>query len=165
MERQEDQNEATKWQKIRTQLKKMLFPLVLVPLEVIIFALFAALVKYDESGAPHNPNAESISNGSEDGSNGSDVRQDGGTGMSLGANTTKLYPCKCREFTAGPAPTVLDWYGHCVRVSVNKLGGLGACSPRKISHSEIASEAMFGPKKKIIVVSVAREAIELNCQK
>ena len=45
--------------KIRTQLKKMLFPLVLIPLEVIVFALFAALVKYDESGAPHNPNAES----------------------------------------------------------------------------------------------------------
>lgn len=92
---EEDQNEATKWQK----MKKMLFPLVLVPLEVIVFALFAALVKYDESGAPHNPNAESISNISEDGSNGSDVRQDGGTGISLSSNTTKLYPCKCREFT------------------------------------------------------------------
>ena len=23
----------------------------------------------------------------------------------------------------GPAPTILEWYGHCVRVSVNKLGG------------------------------------------
>ena len=21
----------------------------------------------------------------------------------------------------GPAPTILDWYGHCVRESVNKL--------------------------------------------
>ena len=90
---QEDQNEATKWQKIRTQLKKLLFPLVLVPLEVIVFALFAALVRYDGSGAPHNPNAASISNGSEDRS---DVRQDGGAGISLSTNTTKLYPCKCR---------------------------------------------------------------------
>ena len=87
----QDQNEETKWQKI----KKMLFPLVLVPLEVIVFALFAALVKYDESGAPHNPNAESISSGSGDGDDGSDVRQDGGTGISLSANTTRLYPCKC----------------------------------------------------------------------
>ena len=99
MERQEDQNEATKWQKIRTQLKKLLFPLVLVPLEVIVFALFAALVKYDESGAPHNPNAARISNGSEVESDRSDVRQDGGAGISLSTNTAKLYPCKCREFT------------------------------------------------------------------
>ena len=54
---------------------------------------------------------------------------------------------------SGPAPTILDWYGHCVRVSVNNLGGLGACSPRKIfkiSHSEIASEAMFGTRKKLL---------------
>ena len=39
----------------------------------------------------------------------------------------------------------------------------------KIRHSEIAFEAMFGPKKATriapSVVSVAREAIELNCQK
>ena len=47
----------------------------------------------------------------------------------------------------GPAPDILDWYSHCVRLSVNKLGGLGACFPRKIRHSEIASESMFGPKK------------------
>ena len=67
---------------------------------------------------------------------------------------------------SGLAPTILDWYGHCVRVSVNKLGGVGACSPRKIRHSEIASEAMFGTKKPTrIVVSVAREVIEPNCQK
>ena len=47
--------------------------------------------------------------------------------------------------------------------------GLGACSPRKIRHSEIASEAMFGAKKATrispSVTSVAREAIEPNCQK
>ena len=39
----------------------------------------------------------------------------------------------------------------------------------KIWHSEIASEAMFGPKKATrispSVVSVGREAIEPNCQK
>ena len=46
----------------------------------------------------------------------------------------------------GPEPAHLDWYGHCV---VRALGGLGACSPRKIfkiRYSEIASEAIFGPK-------------------
>ena len=26
----------------------------------------------------------------------------------------------------GPEPAILDWYGHCMRLSVNKLGGLGA---------------------------------------
>ena len=88
-----------KWQKVRTELKKLLFPLILVPLEVIVFALFAALVRYDGSGAPHYPNAASTSNGSGDGSDQSDVRQDGGAGISLSTNTTKLYPCKCREFT------------------------------------------------------------------
>ena len=68
-----------------------------------------------------------------------------------------------------PAPTILYWYGHCMRLSVNKLGGCGGMLPRKIvkiSHSEIASEAMFGLKKiSPSVVSVAREAIEPNCQK
>ena len=96
MEGQEDQNKATKWQKIRTQLKKLLFPLVLVPLEVIVFALLATLVRYDGSGTPHNLNPASISNGSVDGSDRNDVRQDGGAGISLSTNTTKLYPCKCR---------------------------------------------------------------------
>ena len=32
---------------------------------------------------------------------------------------TKLFCHPC----TGPAPAILDWYGHCVRVSVNKLGG------------------------------------------
>ena len=94
-ERQEGQKEETKWDKVQ----KLLFPLVLVPLEVIVFALFAALVRYDESGAPHNPNAASTSNGSGDGSDQSDMRQDGGADISLSTNTTKLYPCKCRQFT------------------------------------------------------------------
>ena len=26
---------------------------------------------------------------------------------------------------SGPVPAVLDWYSHCVRVSVNKVGGSG----------------------------------------
>ena len=49
----------------------------------------------------------------------------------------------------GREPATLDWYGHCVCLSVSKVGGLGACSPIKIlesRHFEIASEAMFGPK-------------------
>ena len=25
--------------------------------------------------------------------------------------------------TSGPEPAILDWYGHCVPLSVNKLGG------------------------------------------
>ena len=25
----------------------------------------------------------------------------------------------------GPAPAILGWYGHCVRLSVNKVGGGG----------------------------------------
>ena len=50
--------------------------------------------------------------------------------------------------SSGLAPAILDWYGHCVCVSVNKLGGSGGMLPQeKIRHSEIASEAMFGPKK------------------
>ena len=50
---------------------------------------------------------------------------------------------------SGPEPVILDWYSHCVRLSMNKLVGLGACCPRKvfkIRTSKIASEAMFGPK-------------------
>ena len=69
----------------------------------------------------------------------------------------------------GPAPAILDWYGHCVRLSVKKVGGSGGMLPQRIRHSEIASEAMFGPKKVTrispSVVSLAREAIEPNCQK
>ena len=56
--------------------------------------------------------------------------------------------CACVH--SGPEPAILDWYGHCVRSSVNKLGGSGGMLPQenyfKIRHSEIASEAMFGPK-------------------
>ena len=33
--------------------------------------------------------------------------------------------------SAGPAPAILDWYGHCMCVSVNKLGGSGGMLPHK----------------------------------
>ena len=32
---------------------------------------------------------------------------------------------------AGPAPTILDWYGHCMRLSVNKLGRSGGMLPQE----------------------------------
>ena len=48
---------------------------------------------------------------------------------------------------AGPA--ILDWYtGTAIACaySVNKLGGSGGMLPHENFFSEIASEAMFGPK-------------------
>ena len=33
---------------------------------------------------------------------------------------------------AGLAPAILDWYGHCMRESVNKLGGSGGMLPHEI---------------------------------
>ena len=67
----------------------------------------------------------------------------------------------------------LVWPLHVLKHEHLKLGGSGGMLPQenffKIRHSEIASEAMFGPKKATrispSVVSVAREAIEPNCQK
>ena len=32
---------------------------------------------------------------------------------------------------AGPAPTILEWYGHCMRLSVNELGGSGGMFPQE----------------------------------
>ena len=32
---------------------------------------------------------------------------------------------------SGPAPAILDWYGHCVRVSVNKVEGSGGMLPQE----------------------------------
>ena len=48
----------------------------------------------------------------------------------------KLYTCSlANELShvnmSGPAPAILDWYGHCVRVSVNKLGGPGGMLPQE----------------------------------
>ena len=31
----------------------------------------------------------------------------------------------------GPEPAILDWYGYCMRLSVNKLGGSGSMHPLK----------------------------------
>ena len=49
---------------------------------------------------------------------------------------------------SGPEPAILEWYGHCVRLSVNKARGIWGHAPPgrffKIRYSEIASEAMFG---------------------
>ena len=36
---------------------------------------------------------------------------------------------KC--INTGPAPAILDWYGHRVRLSVNKLGGSGGMLPQE----------------------------------
>ena len=49
---------------------------------------------------------------------------------------------------AGPEPAILEWYSHCVCLTVKRLGGVWghAPPPGKIRHSEITSEAMFGPK-------------------
>ena len=44
-----------------------------------------------------------------------------------------ILPELCRNgLFSGPEPAILDWYGHCVHLSVNKLGDLEACSPSKI---------------------------------
>ena len=32
---------------------------------------------------------------------------------------------------AGPAPAILDWYGHCVCISVTKVGGSGGMFPQE----------------------------------
>ena len=96
MEGQEDQNKATKWQKNSNSTEETPVPTGSRSIGSIVFALFATLVKYDESGTPHNSNPASISNGSMDRSDRSEVRQDGGAGISLSTNMTKLYPCKCR---------------------------------------------------------------------
>ena len=34
-------------------------------------------------------------------------------------------------FNPGPEPAILDWYGHCVRLRVNKLGGSGGMLPQE----------------------------------
>ena len=52
--------------------------------------------------------------------------------------------CALRTLATGLEPALLDWQGCC---GMNKLGGSGGMLPQeKIMHSEIASEATFGPK-------------------
>ena len=53
---------------------------------------------------------------------------------------------------AAPAPSILYWYSHCMRLSVHEQArGVWEHAPPgkffKISHSVIASKAIFGPKK------------------
>ena len=60
---------------------------------------------------------------------------------------------------------ILDWYGHCVHVSVNKLEGSGGMAPPgkclKLGTLRSLLRPWFGTKKSTgIVVSAAREAIE-----
>ena len=48
---------------------------------------------------------------------------------------------------SGPEPAILDWYGHCVHLSVGGSGGMLSQEKEfKIRHSETTSEAMFAPK-------------------
>ena len=49
------------------------------------------------------------------------------------------------DHESGPVPAILDWYGHCVRLSVN-CGGMPQ-EVLRIRQPEITSETMFGPKK------------------
>ena len=67
-----------------------------------------------------------------------------------GLNRLRATSCRATQspllISSGLEPAILNWYGHC---SMNKLGGSGGMLPQenfKIRHSEIASEAMFGPK-------------------
>ena len=32
---------------------------------------------------------------------------------------------------AGPEPAILNWYGHCMHLNVNKLGGCGGMLPQE----------------------------------
>ena len=71
---------------------------------------------------------------------------------------------------SGLVSTILDWYGHCVCVSVNKLGGGWGHAPPgkflKLGTLRSLLRPCLGQKKPTrIVVSVAREVIEPNYQK
>ena len=73
---------------------------------------------------------------------------------------------------SGPEPAILDWYGHCVRLSVNKLGGSGGMLSQekifKLGTLRSLLRPCLGQNATRIsppVVSVAREAIEPSCQK
>ena len=48
--------------------------------------------------------------------------------------------------SAGLEPAILDWYGHCGMKKLGWSGGMLSQENFKIRHSEITSEAMFGPK-------------------
>ena len=73
-----------------------------------------------------------------------------------------------RSFTAGPEPASLDryiqpmWWQVSICIRVHKLGGLRACSLKKILVLWDHSEAMFGPKCYPPVVSAASEAMQFE---
>ena len=74
-------------------------------------------------------------------------------------------------YSSWPEPAILDWFGHCVRLGVNKLGGSGGMLPQeklKLGTLRSLLRPCLGQNTTRIsppVVSVAREAIELSCQK
>ena len=37
----------------------------------------------------------------------------------------------CRHHISGPEPADLDWYSHCMCLSVNKIGGSGGMLPQE----------------------------------
>ena len=43
---------------------------------------------------------------------------------------------------------ILDWYGHCMRLSVNKLGGLGHAPPGKLGTLRLLLRSCLGQKSK-----------------
>ena len=49
----------------------------------------------------------------------------------LSRNSAAIVTSLCHIITSGLAPAILDWYGHCVRVSVKKVGGSGGMLPQK----------------------------------
>ena len=54
-------------------------------------------------------------------------------------------PVLLATYSPGPEPAILDWYGHW-GIKLEGSGGMLSQKSFKIRHSEIASEAMFGPK-------------------
>ena len=77
-----------------------------------------------------------------------------------------------RRAMSGPERAILDCYGHCVRSSVNKLGGSGGMLPQEIILKLGTLRSLLRPclgqyatRISPPVVSVAREAIEPSCQK
>ena len=75
------------------------------------------------------------------------------------------------QVVTGPEPPILDWYGHCVRLSANKLGGSGGMHPQE-NFSKLATlrsllRPCLGQNTTRIsppVALVAREAIETQLQ-
>ena len=72
----------------------------------------------------------------------------------------------------GPQPAILDWYGHCMGLSANKVGGSGGMLPQENFFKFSTLRSLLRPclgrnatRMSPPVVSVAREAIEPSSQK